>query len=157
MYDVAIITDDQSGKSASTVLKILTDIDVSHNLFVISADSAPEDVSAYCLKALKNNAKVFIIITGTSTALPKIVIAATNSQRPVLGAVLSNETIGNQVIFSAMINTPTGSPLNFCGTDGPGLANAAISACQIIAVRGRKAITANLSQWLLKQNTKKAQ
>jgi 5-(carboxyamino)imidazole ribonucleotide mutase len=158
MSDVQIIigsTSDQQTVKESGMLTILDKIGIDYQLSVISAHRNPEVLTQHCKNTLKETF-VYIGIAGMSAALPGAIAANTNMQAVVLGIALSSEKHPHhyQAALSSIICMPPGVPLGYTGSDSPGMINAAILACQIIAIN-RPKIEANLKQWL-KETTKKA-
>jgi 5-(carboxyamino)imidazole ribonucleotide mutase len=152
MPDVEIIigsTSDQPKIESSGMLEILKAMGVSYRVSAVSAHRHPEDLESLCLCS---DSKVFIGIAGMSAALPGAIAALTNRQSPVLGVALSSN--GNEYHHQAAVHSmmcmPPGVPVNFCGSDKPGLVNAAIAACQIIGVDS-KPTAVKLAAWIEKK------
>lgn len=90
-----------------------------------------------------------------SAALPGAIAAATNRTCPVLGVALSVGALGPLDAVYSMISMPPGVPLQFCGVDKPGLANAALAAVQVLALTDEE-VAEKLQNWF-ENNTKPSQ
>jgi len=149
MQTVVIIIDNigsQRKVRTSGMLEILKTIGVSSRLLIISD---PDKLKDHCSNLLASGTKVFICVASASTTLPEAIAAFTNNQRPILGVALSSDTLDYQFALSSMICMPSGVPISFCGSDTPGLVNATLLACQILAL-SNETITAKLNEWLIK-------
>ena len=158
MYSVEIIigsTSDQSKVEGSGMLEILKAMGVTYRVSVISAHRNSEELANHCKTT--GHCKVFIGIAGMAAALPGAIAANTSRHKPILGVALSTEgnAYHHQAAVDSMTCMPPGVPINFCGSDKPGLVNAAIAACQIIGINS-KAVSVKLREWREK-NTKKPQ
>lgn len=159
MYDVEIIigsTNDQPKVEESDMLEIFKAMGVTYRVSVLSAHRHRQELGEHCQTTLKYTL-VYIGIAGMSAHLPGAIAANTDRRIPTLGVALSSEK--NPHYFAAardsMICMPSGVPLSYLGSDKPGLNNAALFACQIIALNNNN-VRKKLSTWL-NENTAPSQ
>ncbi len=103
---------------------------------VISAHRNPAELTEYCRTALGRNARVFIGIAGMAAALPGNIASLIKGRRPVIGVPLiasDGFTSGLDAVLS-MMRMPPGLPIAVVGVGKTGLQNAAILACQMMAL-----------------------
>jgi 5-(carboxyamino)imidazole ribonucleotide mutase len=112
----------------SKMLEVLDMTGISYEVSVISADRREEELRKYCLKMLESDVKVFIGAAGALPALPGNIAAIIKFQRPVLCVPLEKD------VAKAMTLKPAGAPVPVAGIGKAGLYNAAMIACQIIAI-----------------------
>ena len=138
------------------MLEILKAMGVTYRVSVLSAHRHHQKLHEHCQTTLQHTL-VYIGIAGMSAALPGAIVASTDRRIPILGVALSSEK--HPEYFAAardsMTFMPSGVPLSYLGSDKPGLNNAALRACQIIAL-GNDTVREKYSSWLGK-NTAAAQ
>lgn len=151
MYNVEIIigsTSDQPKVKESDMLKIFEAMSITYRVSVLSAHRHRQELEGHCQTTLKHTL-VFIGIASMSAALPGAIVANTDRRIPVLGVALSSTK--HPEYFAAardsMICMPSGVPLSYLGSDKPGLNNAALFACQIIALNNAD-VREKLTTWL---------
>ncbi len=132
----------------SKMLEVLDEIGVSWELSIISAHRNSEELQNYCMEKYKypcrgradkdKDAEVFIGVAGMAAALPGV-IASHVRCCPVIGVPLVSSDIpsGLDALYS-MVRMPAGVPVAVPGIGKPGLYNAALLACQIIALNSKK-------------------
>ena len=108
----------------------LEDLDVDHELEVLSAHRTPEAVAEYVASAPGRGIKVFICAAGMAAHLAGAVAARTNL--PVIGIPISAGTLGGFDALLATVQMPSGVPVATVAVDGA--ANAAVLAAQILAL-----------------------
>jgi 5-(carboxyamino)imidazole ribonucleotide mutase len=124
-------------------------------LSVISAHRNTEQLAVYIGEASESGVKVFICAAGMSAALPGAV-AAELPLVPVIGVPLPSTQFTNCMdSLLSMLRMPPGTPVAVPGLATSGLLNAAIQACQIIAV-GDEQVKSNLSNFMAKQKALKS-
>ena len=150
-YLVEIIIGSMSDKpkvEGSDMLKIFEAMGVTYRVSAISAHRHRQELGKHCQATLQHTL-VYIGIASMSAALPGDIAAATDRRIPTLGVALSSEK--HPEYFAAardsMICMPSGVPLSYMGSDKPGLNNAALFACQIIALNDDD-VCEKLSTWL---------
>ncbi len=104
---------------------------------VLSAHRHKGQLAEYCREKLKDGVQVFIGIAGMAAALPGEIAAVIQNQRPVIGVALSSSDCqdGMDALLS-MTRLPAGTAVGCTGVNKAGLINAAIQACQIVALTG---------------------
>ncbi len=144
---------DQDRVKESGMTKVFDQVGVSYSLSIISAHRNSEDLRTFCRSHSKN--VVFIGIAGMSAALPGAIAANVGFKVPVLGVALRSEGYpdAHDAVLS-MTRMPAGVPVAFCGSDKPGLDNAALIACQMLAM-GDEKLMAKLSEFLANQQKQK--
>jgi len=139
---------DQKIVENSELFKILDKVGVSWTVSVFSVHRNDiERLKKHCIIKSVNGAKVFIGIAGMAAALPGI-IASLSAVTPVIGVPLPSKykPDAEDALYS-MIQMPKGRPVAVCGIGENGLYNAAIFACQIVAV-SNKMVWLNLKQYI---------
>lgn len=139
LYQIQVILGSDSDRKVvdeSGMLDILQELGIKWQLSYISAHRHKDELRNFCcLKARENWAKVFITAAGMMPGLPGDVAGWTNAGIPVIGVVLDSPTIPGKDTIATAISMPKGTPVLFAGIGKPGLANAAIAAAQILAVK----------------------
>jgi phosphoribosylaminoimidazole carboxylase PurE protein len=130
------------------MINILSEV-LGDDDIIVSVYSAHRNLKAlevYVREACMTGAKVFIGIAGLAAALPGALAGANAMTKPVIGVPLDNYGV-----FSCII-MPPGVPVGTAGlgvTDEayPGLTNAALLACQMLAI-GDDQVYAALQNYL---------
>ncbi len=110
--------------------KRLEDLDVDHELEVLSAHRNPDGVAEYVASAPGRGIKVFICAAGMAAHLAGAVAARTNL--PVIGIPIAAGTLGGFDALLATVQMPSGVPVATVAVNGA--ANAAVLAAQILAL-----------------------
>lgn len=128
-------TSDLKKVQKSKMIKVLEMCGVGYELSVISAHRHPEELKEFCSLSLKEGKKVFIAVAGMSAALPGMIAAYIENECPVIGVPVQtdNGLNGLDSLFS-MTSMPFGTPVLVPGIGEAGLGNAALAACQILAL-----------------------
>lgn len=138
MPQVAILLGSESDRSfvdSSKMLVIFDQVGVDYELSFCSAHRHPDELTEYCRAAPLLGVRIFIAAASMSAALPGAVAAATYRRLPVLAVALpSPEYPSAQDALLSITRMPPGVPLLATGIGVAGLQNAAIAACQILAV-----------------------
>ncbi len=109
---------------------VLERFQVDYEIEVMSAHRKPERVSEYALSAEERGLQVVIAGAGMAAHLPGVVAAHT--ALPVIGVPLYQETLSGQDALYSCVQMPPGVPVATVAIGGA--KNAAVLACQIIAV-----------------------
>ncbi len=124
---VAIIlgskSDEAIAEKASSKLK---ELDIPHEVRVISAHRSPQELEAY-IRA--STAKVFIAIAGLAAHLPGFI--ASRTQKPVIGVPVDSKLGGIDALLS-IVQMPRGVPVACVGIDNG--ENAALLASRILSL-----------------------
>ena len=116
---------------------------IKYKLDYISPIRHAKDFESYMSK--RNNAKLFIAISGLSALVAGSVVALT--EKPVIGVPCSKKLDGQDALLT-MANMPPGVPVGTVGIDNG--RNAAIVAGEILAI-SNKQIEENL-KWIKYKN-----
>ncbi|MCH7828576.1 AIR carboxylase family protein [Patescibacteria group bacterium] len=146
MADIIVIlgsTSDEEAVRSSKMFEVLDEVGVSWTAAAISAHRNPEELRDYCLSS---GGKVFIGVAGMSAALPGA-IAAIVKERPVIGVALASDVLDGMDALLSIVRMPPGVSVSCTGIGSAGLRNAAIQACQIIAL-GDKGVKSGLTVYL---------
>jgi len=109
---------------------VLERFQVDYEIEVMSAHRKPERVSEYALSAEERGLQVVIAGAGMAAHLPGVVAAHTSL--PVIGVPLYQETLSGLDALYSCVQMPPGVPVATVAIGGA--KNAAVLACQIIAV-----------------------
>ena len=138
MRDVAIILGSESDLGAlkkSKMTEILDKVGMGWTVSILSAHRHAEALRISCEKKSREGTRVFIGAAGMSAALPGAISAILGGRSPVLGVALTSSNARHtEASESAQTCMPPGRPVLFCGYDGAGFKNAALAACQILAI-----------------------
>jgi len=126
---------------------VLDRFGVSFEIEVMSAHRDPGRVAEYAASASERGLKVIIAGAGMAAHLPGGVAA--HSILPVIGVPLYQKALGGQDALYSCVQMPPGVPVATVAIDGA--KNAAVLACQILAVADG-ALATNLAE-LKKQMT----
>lgn len=94
-------------------------------LHVISCHRNPTELEEFCRR---DEVDIYIGAAGLAAALPGALAAATKMRKVVIGVPLDDYGV------DTCIRLPPGVPVMTAGVGKAGLRNAAIAACQIVAV-----------------------
>lgn len=142
--DVMILAGSYSDMEiAKDVAILLERMNIEYKLDYISPIRHARDFEAYMSK--RNNAKIFIAISGLSALVAGSVVAL--CEKPVIGVPCSNKLNGQDALIT-MANMPPGVPIGTVGIDNG--RNAAIAAAEILAISDKE-IEKNL-KWIKYKN-----
>ena len=113
---------------------VLDRFGISFEIEVMSAHRNPGRVAAYAAEASERGLKVIIAGAGMAAHLPGVVAAHTTL--PVIGVPLYQKALGGQDALYSCVQMPPGVPVATVAIDGA--KNAAVLACQILAVADDK-------------------
>jgi 5-(carboxyamino)imidazole ribonucleotide mutase len=128
---VAIIVGSRSDlEVVQKAADLLDQLNVPHELRVISAHRAPDLLDAYVAGALDRGAQVFICAAGLAAHLPGVV--ASKTTLPVIGIPMPGQLAGGLDALLSIVQMPKGVPV---ATVGVGRAdNAALLAAQMLGL-----------------------
>ena len=124
--------------------KILTQLEIPHEMNVLSAHRHTDDTIAYAKAASGRGLKVLIAGAGMAAALPGVVAAAT--LLPVFGVPLSSPAFQGLDALLSMVQMPKGIPVGTLAVGKSGAINAALIAAQVIATND-EALTERLQNY----------
>lgn len=112
--------------------KILDKYEVPFELAVTSAHRSPERTLTIVREAVDKGVQVFIVGAGMAAHLAGVVAAHTT--RPVLGVPMEGKLAGGLDAMLSTVQMPRGVPVGTLALGKSGAVNAAILACQIMAL-----------------------
>ena len=122
----------------------LVDLDVAHEVRVLSAHRTPDALFEYVAGAAARGVEVFIAGAGGAAHLPGVVAAKTTL--PVLGVPIpSGHLLGLDALL-AIVQMPKGIPVATFAVGKAGAGNAALFAAAILAGK-RPELAARLVAW----------
>ena len=114
-------------------VQLLKDFGVSYEINVLSAHRSPEDVREFVREARSRGFRVFICGAGGAAHLAGTVAAQTTL--PVIGVPINSTALGGLDSLLATVQMPAGIPVATVAIGKSGARNAAILACQILALK----------------------
>jgi 5-(carboxyamino)imidazole ribonucleotide mutase len=114
-------------------LDILKDFKVEYELEVLSAHRKPEKVRKYAVEAKGRGFEVIIAAAGSAAHLPGVVASWTTL--PVIGIPLPTSDLKGIDSLYSIVQMPAGVPVACVGIGSAGAKNAALLACQILAIK----------------------
>lgn len=129
----------------SGMAEILDEVGLTYAISICSAHRNSGELSNFAYRACQDGAQVFIGIAGMAAALPGALAGLTGMVKPVIAVPLDEHGI------NSVIHMPPGVPVMMLGVGKPGLKNAAIAACQILATGDRK-VQDSLQAYIAKAN-----
>ena len=124
---VAVVAGSKSDQAVTDeAAKVLTELEVPHEVRFISAHRNPEGLKEY---VSGSEAKVFIAVAGLSAHLPGVIASMT--LRPVIGVPVAVKLNGLDSLLS-IVQMPPGVPVGCVGIDNA--RNAGILAAEILAL-----------------------
>lgn len=123
--------------------EFLDKMGVAHEIKVSSAHRSPDRTEALVAGAEADGVKVFICAAGMAAHLAGVV--ASRTTRPVIGIPIDASPLGGMDSLLSTVQMPPGIPVATVAVGKAGAVNAAVLACQIIAL-GDKKLAAKLSE-----------
>ena len=111
---------------------VLKDFGVPYEINVLSAHRSPEDVRNFSKQARSRGFQVFICGAGGAAHLAGTVAAQTTL--PVIGVPIHSTSLGGLDSLLATVQMPAGIPVATVAIGKSGARNAAILACQMLAL-----------------------
>lgn len=128
---VAIVMGSESDlEIMNEAAKVLQDFGIPYELKVMSAHRTPKSVAQFSGTAEKKGFKVIIAGAGKAAHLPGVIAAYT--QLPVIGVPIKTKDLGGLDSLLSIVQMPNGVPVATVAINGA--KNAAILACQILAI-----------------------
>jgi 5-(carboxyamino)imidazole ribonucleotide mutase len=121
---------------------ILTELDVPHEVRIVSAHRTPDRLWDYGSGAAARGLKAIVAGAGGAAHLPGML--ASKTLVPVIGVPVETRALGGQDSLYSIVQMPRGYPVA-CMAIG-GAANAALMAAQILALSD-PALAARLADW----------
>ena len=131
-------------KYMTPALDILAELDVPHEVRVVSAHRTPDWMFEYAGTAESRGIEVIIAAAGGAAHLPGMVAAKTIL--PVLGVPIPATALAGLDAIMSIVQMPRGVPVGTLAVGEPGAANAALLAASIVS-RGRPELRERLRRW----------
>ena len=131
-------------KFMRAAVDLLNELDVPHEVMIVSAHRTPDWMFEYANSAEKRGIEVIIAAAGGSAHLPGMVAA--KSVLPVLGVPIPATALNGVDALLSIVQMPKGVPVGTLAIGEPGAANAAILATSIVS-RGRREMRERLRAW----------
>ncbi len=123
--------------------KFLDSMEVPYEINALSAHRTPDLVASFASEAAGRGIEVIIAAAGGAAHLPGVIAAST--VLPVIGVpIRSSNSLGGLDSLYSIVQMPSGIPVATVAVDGA--QNAAILACQILAV-GDTSLRARLTEF----------
>ncbi len=114
--------------------QLLKEMDIEYEMRIISAHRTPEEAREFAFSARERGVQV--IIAGAGMAAHLAGAMAAHTHLPIIGVPLSGSPLAGQEALLATVQMPPGVPVATMAIDGS--RNAAIMACQILALQDRE-------------------
>jgi 5-(carboxyamino)imidazole ribonucleotide mutase len=111
---------------------VLTELQVPHEVRIVSAHRTPERLYAYAKSAEERGLGVIIAGAGGAAHLPGMTAAMTLV--PVLGVPVESKALGGRDSLLSIVQMPAGVPVGTLAIGKAGATNAGLLAAQILAV-----------------------
>ena len=136
---VSIIMGSQSDwGTMSEADKILTKLEISHEVKIISAHRTPDRMYEYAKNIEKTGVKAIIAGAGGAAHLPGMVAALTHI--PVLGVPVKSKALKGMDSLLSIVQMPGGVPVATFAIGEAGAKNAALFAASIVSLSDDSAI-----------------
>ena len=120
-------------ETMAPALDLLRELDVPHEVQVVSAHRTPDWMFEYAAAAEGRGLEVIVAAAGGAAHLPGMTAAETIL--PVLGVPVAATALGGIDAFLSIAQMPKGVPVGTLAIGQPGAANAALLAARIVALR----------------------
>jgi 5-(carboxyamino)imidazole ribonucleotide mutase len=116
----------------SAAAEVLDELGVPYEARVVSAHRTPDWMFEYAATAEARGLQVIIAAAGGAAHLPGMVAAKTTV--PVLGVPMPATALQGVDALLSIVQMPAGVPVGTLAIGRPGAANAALLACEILAL-----------------------
>jgi 5-(carboxyamino)imidazole ribonucleotide mutase len=131
-------------KVMSAAIDLLTELDVPHEVRIVSAHRTPDWMFEYAESAESRGIEVIIAAAGGAAHLPGMVAA--KSVLPVLGVPIPTTALQGVDALLSIVQMPRGVPVGTLAIGEPGAANAALLAAAIVSAN-RPELRHRLRAW----------
>ena len=114
------------------VSRVLEDLEIPHDISIISAHRTPEKAREYAKTAADRGLEIIIAAAGGSAALPGVMASWTNL--PVIGIPLPSSELRGVDALHAIVQMPPGVPVACVSIGSWGARNAAYLAASILSL-----------------------
>ncbi|WP_175818543.1 5-(carboxyamino)imidazole ribonucleotide mutase [Wolbachia endosymbiont of Dirofilaria (Dirofilaria) immitis] len=147
--DVAVIMGSQSDYSTMVyTVDMLEALEISHDIFIISAHRTPERLFNFAKSAQEKGYKIIIAGAGGAAHLPGMVASLT--YLPVVGVPMYSKELSGLDSLLSIVQMPKGVPVATMSVGENGAYNAAIAAASILSISNSE-IAGRLKKWRKKQ------
>lgn len=130
---VGIIMGSQSDyETMRHATEVLTQLEVLHEVRIVSAHRTPERMFAYARAAQERGLKVIIAGAGGAAHLPGMIASLT--PLPVLGVPVESQALRGQDSLLSIVQMPAGIPVGTLAIGRAGSVNAGLLAAAILAL-----------------------
>ncbi len=112
--------------------EVLAQLDVTHEVRIISAHRTPDRLSDYARTARERGLKVIVAGAGGAAHLPGMCAAWTSL--PVLGVPIESQALSGMDSLLSIVQMPAGIPVGTLAIGRAGAVNAGLLAVAILAV-----------------------
>ena len=131
---VGVVMGSKSDNEAlQPALEVLTQLDIEHEVNVISAHRTPEKARQYALSARDRGIEVIIAAAGAAAHLPGVLASWTTL--PVIGVPLSGSELKGIDALYSIVQMPAGIPVACMAIGSAGAKNAAYLAAEILGLK----------------------
>ena len=109
---------------------------ITYEVKILSAHRVPDETAKYAREARKKGLK--IIIAGAGAAAHLAGVVASHTTLPVIGVPLEGSPLKGIDALCSTVQMPAGVPVATMGIGKSGAKNAAILACEILALKDKK-------------------
>lgn len=150
--DIAVIMGSESDYSTMIhAIDMLKTLEVTYDIFVISAHRTPERLFTFAKSAQEKGFKVIIAGAGGAAHLPGMVASLT--YLPVIGVPIHSKQLNGIDSLLSIVQMPKGVPVATMSIGESGAYNAAITAASILSISNDQ-IADKLKEWREKQTEK---
>jgi 5-(carboxyamino)imidazole ribonucleotide mutase len=128
----------------SAAAEVMTELQVSHEVRILSAHRTPDLTLEYAARAHERGLRVIIAGAGGAAHLAGVVAAKTIL--PVIGVPMPGWALNGIDALLSIVQMPKGVPVATMAIGKPGAANAGLYAAQILAL-GDGALAGRLRKW----------
>jgi 5-(carboxyamino)imidazole ribonucleotide mutase len=152
---VGVIMGSQSDwETMAHAVAILEELDVPHEVRIVSAHRTPERMSEYARSAADRGIQVIIAGAGGAAHLPGMVAAQT--ALPVLGVPVESKALSGMDSLLSIVQMPGGVPVGTLAIGKAGSRNAGLMAASIVAL-GDSGVGRRLAAWRAAQTASVAE
>jgi 5-(carboxyamino)imidazole ribonucleotide mutase len=119
-----------------SALDILNQLDIDHEVNVISAHRTPEKAKQYAQSARERGIEVIIGAAGMAAHLPGVLASWTTL--PVIGVPISSGELNGVDALYSIVQMPAGIPVACMAIGSSGAKNAAYLAAEILGLKYEK-------------------
>ena len=127
---------------------VLTELDVAHEVRVVSAHRTPDLLFSYAEQAADRGIQIIIAGAGGAAHLPGMLAAKTCL--PVFGVPMQSRALNGMDSLLSIAQMPAGIPVGTLAIGQAGATNAALLAAAVLALHD-KTLAAALAQWRTRQ------